>query len=296
MLADLDAHPAGGLIGPDEWTDLFFGAGYYVFGWEDIANAFAGWVHNGDWKPLKALYDSAVGVGNDNDFAVYLGVQCTDAHWPQSYARWQADSQRVYAKAPFVTWDNTWFNAPCLYWPAPSGTPVDIDGSKVQSALLLDETLDAATPFEGSLEVRSRFPGSSLIAGPGGTTHAASLSATRASTTRSPPTSRPARGHRGCRADAPMRSARPSPSRCPAVVGSPPQPRRPPRRAAHRRRHCASCFGTAPVRAASWAERNGHSVLVSESAHRRCEQLTRTVSRWLKLGGAPLWGPPEGRA
>ena len=95
---------------------------------------FAGWVHNGDWKPLKALYDSAVGVGNDNSFAVYLGVQCTDAHWPQNYARWRADSQRVYAKAPFVTWDNTWFNAPCLYWPAPSGTPVDIDGSKVQSA------------------------------------------------------------------------------------------------------------------------------------------------------------------
>ena len=176
VLADLDAHPAGGLIGPDEWTDLFLGAGYYIFGWEDIANAFAGWVHNGDWKPLKALYDAAVGVGNDNGFAVYLGVQCTDVHWPQSYARWRADSQRVYAKAPFLTWDNTWFNAPCLYWPAPSGTPVAIDGSKVQSALLLDETLDAATPFEGSLEVRARFPDSSLIAGPGGTTHAASLS------------------------------------------------------------------------------------------------------------------------
>ena len=26
VLADLDAHPAGGLIGPDEWTDLFLGA------------------------------------------------------------------------------------------------------------------------------------------------------------------------------------------------------------------------------------------------------------------------------
>ena len=76
QLAELDAHPAGGLIGPDEWTDIFLGAGYYIFGWEDIANAFAAWVHDGDWKPLKALYDSAAGVGNDNGFAVYLGVQC----------------------------------------------------------------------------------------------------------------------------------------------------------------------------------------------------------------------------
>ena len=37
---------------------------------------------------------------------------------------------------------------------------------------MIDETLDAATPFPGSLEVRSRFPGASLIAEPGGTGHA----------------------------------------------------------------------------------------------------------------------------
>ena len=45
-----------------------------------------------------------------------------------------------------------------------------------QPVLLIGETKDAATPFEGSLEVRGRFPTSSLIAGVGGTTHAASLS------------------------------------------------------------------------------------------------------------------------
>jgi hypothetical protein len=45
----------------------------------------------------------------------------------------------------------------------------------VAGALLIDETLDAATPYEGSLEVRRLFPRSSLIAEPGGTTHAGSL-------------------------------------------------------------------------------------------------------------------------
>ena len=39
-----------------------------------------------------------------------------------------------------------------------------------------DETLDAATPYDGALEVRRRFAHSSLIAEPGGTTHADSLS------------------------------------------------------------------------------------------------------------------------
>ena len=46
----------------------------------------------------------------------------------------------------------------------------------MQSALLIDETLDAATPYEGSLQVRKLYPNSSLIALPGGTSHANSLS------------------------------------------------------------------------------------------------------------------------
>lgn len=75
---------------------------------------------------------------------------------------------------------NAWFNAPCLYWPAPARTPVRVasrgSGSAIKNALLIDETLDAATPFEGSLEVRRLFPHSVLLAEPGGTTHADSLS------------------------------------------------------------------------------------------------------------------------
>ena len=45
----------------------------------------------------------------------------------------------------------------------------------MHSALLIDETLDAATPFPGSLEVRRLFPNAVLLAEPGGTSHADSL-------------------------------------------------------------------------------------------------------------------------
>ena len=41
---------------------------------------------------------------------------------------------------------------------------------------MIDETFDAATPYEGSLYVRSIFPTASLIEGKDGTTHAGSLS------------------------------------------------------------------------------------------------------------------------
>lgn len=173
--ATLDEHAAGGLIGGDEWTDIFLQAGYYRMTWVDLGKAFAGWVHDKDWKTLREHYDSSSGRGDDNGFAVYLAVQCTDKQWPQKWSTWRRDNWRVYAKAPFETWDNAWYNAPCLYWHGDAGTPVTVDGSKVDSALLIDETLDAATPYKGSLEVRKRFPNASLIAEPGGTTHADSL-------------------------------------------------------------------------------------------------------------------------
>jgi pimeloyl-ACP methyl ester carboxylesterase len=171
--AEFTKRPAGGVIGPDELTDIFLQAGYYVFGWQDVASAFARWISDHDAAPLKALYDQA--QDGDNGYAIYLGVQCTDARWPRSWDRWTADNWRVHRKAPFETWANAWYNAPCRHWAGTAGTPVAVDGRKVPPILLLSETLDAATPFSGSLEVRKRFPRSVLIEGVGGTTHAGSL-------------------------------------------------------------------------------------------------------------------------
>lgn len=176
--AKLTFAPAQGKIGGDEWVDLFLNAGYYQQTWLDLAQLFSDYVVKGDVASLIATYadtNTPGAPGADNGFAVYLGVQCTDTPWPQDWKTWSRDNWRIFAQAPFETWGNAWFNAPCIYWPAPAHKPVEIDGSKVKSLLLVDETLDAATPYSGSLEVRKRFPNSSLIALPGGTSHANSL-------------------------------------------------------------------------------------------------------------------------
>lgn len=177
QLAALTAKPAGGVIGPAELTDVFLQPGYYIFGWDKVARAFANWVNRKDPAGLKSLYDenNPQSQGSDNNYAVYLAVQCTDAPWPAKWATWSKQNWKVYHAAPFETWGNAWYNAPCRHWAAPAGRPVRVDGAKVPPVLLISETLDAATPYTGSLEVRKRFPRSVLIEGVGGTTHAGTL-------------------------------------------------------------------------------------------------------------------------
>jgi pimeloyl-ACP methyl ester carboxylesterase len=171
-------HPISGQVGRDEWVDIFLEAGYYQLTWLQLGQAYSDWAttHSASaGATLVSLFKSTDGVGDDNEFAVYNGVQCTDTQWPTSFAKWRRDNTRVNKIAPFETWGNAWFNAPCLDWPAKAGKPEHINGKHVSSALLIDETKDAATPFPGSLETRKLYPHSVLLAEPGGTTHADSL-------------------------------------------------------------------------------------------------------------------------
>ena len=179
----LAKHPIDGVVGPDEWTDIFLEAGDYQQTWLRLGSVFANWENTHSaaaGKALVTIYQQTDMPGNDNEFAVYDAVECTDVQWPTSWAVWDRDNTAINKSAPFETWANAWFNGPCLYWPAPAQRPVQIgsdgSGNAIRSALLIDETLDAATPFPGSLEVRKLFPHSVLLAEPGGTTHADSLS------------------------------------------------------------------------------------------------------------------------
>ncbi|WP_433081497.1 alpha/beta hydrolase [Dactylosporangium sp. CA-052675] len=171
----LRSAPAGGVVGASEWTDIFLYAGYYQSTWLELADAFAGWANDHNTEVIVDAYNNYIAPGDDNGFAVYNAVQCTDVQWPQSWNQWQRDNWLTFLKAPFMTWSNTWFNAPCLYWPAKAQKPVKVDGSKVKSVLFVGTTLDAATPFEGSLQARRLFPHSALLAEVGQTTHANSL-------------------------------------------------------------------------------------------------------------------------
>lgn len=171
----LQTHPVDSEVGEDEWNDLFTAAGYSQHTWVNLGTAFAGWVHSNDAAPILGYYHHNL-ANQDASTPGYLAVECTDAPWPESVAKSLMDTRRIFAKAPYLTWQNEWLNAPCPTWQGAAHQPVKVNGSSVHDALLVDQTHDAATPYEGSLEVRALFPHAVLLAIPGGTTHADSLS------------------------------------------------------------------------------------------------------------------------
>lgn len=181
LLTKLDRKPAaGGKLGPDELADAILGVGYGVYDWAGVATDYSRLRRFGRGYPMYARYASSVlGSEAENNYAVYLGVQCTDQRSP-GWSKFASDTWRIHKKRPFLAWNNAWYNMPCRTWSAAAHDRVNVTGSALTAlgtkVLLINETYDAATPFSGALSLRSLFPTASLIEGYRGTTHSASLS------------------------------------------------------------------------------------------------------------------------
>jgi hypothetical protein len=127
--------------------------------------------------PLVEAYENfgAVDAEGDNGYSVYTSVQCRDAHWPRDWNTWRDDNWKVYEKAPFMAWNNAWYNAPCAFWPTRSRNPVDISNSALPPVLIFQATDDAATPYQGGVITHHLLRGSSLVVEQGGGNHGITL-------------------------------------------------------------------------------------------------------------------------
>jgi pimeloyl-ACP methyl ester carboxylesterase len=167
--------PLGPEIGPDELSDTVLIGGYDNAYWPLLAAALSSYVRAGNPSQLVSLYD-AVGQQNENEFAVYLAVECSDASWPRSFSAWTTATDKVYAKAPFEAWGNAWFNAACAFWPVKGpAAPLRINGAGLPPILMLQGTLDAATPYPGALVARRLLPSARMVVVAGGGNHGQSL-------------------------------------------------------------------------------------------------------------------------
>jgi pimeloyl-ACP methyl ester carboxylesterase len=178
MRAALAKKPAGGTVGASELEDTFVPGGYYNGYWPSLAEAFAAYVNDKDPEPLVEAYENfgAVDASGDNGYSVYTSVQCRDARWPRDWRQWRKDNWAVYDKAPFMTWNNAWYNAPCAFWPTGSLRPVNVANGKLPPALLFQATGDAATPYQGAVTAHRLLARSGLVVEEGGGNHGVTLS------------------------------------------------------------------------------------------------------------------------
>ncbi|GHE68532.1 peptidase [Streptomyces longispororuber] len=170
--------PAGGKVGAAELEDTYLPGGYFDGSWPLLAEAFAAYANDRSTEPLVRAYEAlgAPDAATDNGYSVYAAVQCRDAPWPRPWSQWREDHTRTHAKAPFMTWNNAWYNAPCAFWPTASLSPADVRNTALPPVLLLQGTDDAATPYEGAVTMHRKLRGSSLVVEWGGGNHGATLS------------------------------------------------------------------------------------------------------------------------
>ncbi|GAA4617879.1 hypothetical protein GCM10023195_80010 [Actinoallomurus liliacearum] len=122
---------------------------------------------------LDTFGANTTGGSDDNEFAVYHAIQCTDVKWPLNWRKWHTDAARVDRKAPFYAWFNVWYNAPCKYWHAKPGIPVKVGHTRdlPKNILLFQATNDAATPYADALELHKILKGSHMVVQDGDRTH-----------------------------------------------------------------------------------------------------------------------------
>jgi pimeloyl-ACP methyl ester carboxylesterase len=170
----LAAAPVDGQIGPDEFDDTFLAGGYEDSYWPQLAAGLASYLRGSD-NDLQGAYQQ-LGHQNENEFAVYNAVECSDAAWPGDWARWDRDTRKVFATAPFEAWDNAWFNAACAFWPVHGpAKPMKIGAAGLPGILMLQGTLDAATPYAGAQQAHKALPTARMVVVKGGGNHGQSL-------------------------------------------------------------------------------------------------------------------------
>jgi pimeloyl-ACP methyl ester carboxylesterase len=169
------AQPVNGMVGADELDHTFVQGGCFNWLWPGLAQALSSYLNSRQTAGLISEYQSW-GATNENEFAVYNAVECTDASWPRSWAYWTSDTEMVYKTAPFFAWGNAWFNAACAFWPVPGpARPLQIRGAGLPGILMLQGTLDAATPYAGAQDAHKLLPSARMVVVTRGGNHGQSL-------------------------------------------------------------------------------------------------------------------------
>jgi pimeloyl-ACP methyl ester carboxylesterase len=160
--AALKAKPADGVLGATEYENITVGSMYSDAAWPDLALAISKFVNNADPAGLLEQY-GPTDLAGENSTAMYTTVECNDAPWPHDLNRWYRDAAKQYKNFPLLTWNNTWFNFACAFWPYSAKSVPKVGGKNIPNILVVNATGDAATPYPGARTMHRELRGSKLV-------------------------------------------------------------------------------------------------------------------------------------
>ena len=132
---------------------------YSKSSWPTLASALAA-ADRGDGSPLRRLA-SAYFQGSNSD--TYNAVTCLDNAWPKDDAQVFASSRETELRAPHFSGNVLVSGLTCAAWPAPQQPLTPLEGYAGPPMLILGTTNDPATPYENSVALARRLPGSALL-------------------------------------------------------------------------------------------------------------------------------------
>ncbi|MEV6412638.1 alpha/beta hydrolase [Kribbella sp. NPDC051718] len=161
--AGLAAKPVSGKVGKPELDDMLASSMYTEDSWPTLLEAVTDYLKGNPEGLLSAADQLALGVD-----PAQLAYNCNDKGWPRTWSRWHRDTVRSDRLAPHYAWLNTWYSAPCAFWPVGPAKAERIGSSKVPPILLLQGRYDGPTPLVGAQRMQLVLPGSRLLVDAGG--------------------------------------------------------------------------------------------------------------------------------
>ncbi|HZX03571.1 alpha/beta hydrolase [Kribbella sp.] len=160
--SDLAKKPAGKRAGSAELDDMLASALYTDDLWSSLADALVQYRH-GDPSGLLSITDQFALQSVDPGLLAY---NCMDPGWPRNWNAWHSDTTIADRHAPQFAWMNTWYSAPCAFWPVAPAKQVHIRSAV--PVLLLQSRYDPATPLLGARRMHAVLSRSRLLTDNGG--------------------------------------------------------------------------------------------------------------------------------
>ncbi|HSK61730.1 MAG TPA: alpha/beta fold hydrolase [Actinomycetospora sp.] len=132
---------------------------YSPTSWPQLAQALAA-ADRGDGVPMSQLA-AAYFRGSNSD--TYNAVTCLDNAWPTDDAQVLASARATEARAPHFSGNVLISGLTCAAWPAPQQPLTPLENYLGPPMLILGTTDDPATPYQNSVALAQRLPGSALL-------------------------------------------------------------------------------------------------------------------------------------